>query len=207
MLVVSEGGEVTGEARRGGLACQVSGLGCRYAGAGWWVVTDQESGWVWVAMVGGPELVPGRYKGRLVPKGLTPFEAIRRAGGVADYAVGLPEFRTLPAYGGEVAYFEARHWRGLPAHTVQAARDDWEAFGREEWARTGWTIEAEKRAGGEQAREIMEAVTLECGDSWGEIVKSWVRRGRTFPHPWGEGMRAWTRERLRRADPLGGFEV
>jgi hypothetical protein len=208
VLVVVASGERWGETKRGGLPCRLSKLVVRHLGAGWWMVeSPEEVGRVWVVDGGRVELVPGRYTGKHVPKGSTPRQVVAgcQRGGKRS-GVDLPEFRAVPSPVG-IAYFQAEHWRGgnIPA-TVKAAREDWEKRGRREWERLGWSIQREKgKTDTGEAYEIAGVVEMECGESWGEVAKSWVRRGRVFPHPWGAALEAWVGERKRRE--VGGFEV
>jgi hypothetical protein len=147
----------------------------------------------------------GRYLAKYVPKNKTPHLA---AWECMERVVRLPGARLLFGFmenGYGKAYYPAEFHGGTPLETMKRLRAEWERRGRKEWERTGWPIEKEKAAKCGHL-EIANRLELELGSEWGEVFRGWIARGRSFPHPWGVGMRAWARER-RRAEALEGFEV
>lgn len=209
---VCASGRMAGEIRRNGLPCLWSDPAPVYQGGGWWLFTHPD-GKRWIVDSGSDSIQPGEYVGKYVPKGRTPYEAIRLASvsKKGTSRIEIPDFRRLETLRGP-AYVPGHVWDQDPLRVQAVVARHWEHFGRREWERAGWPMAREKtHRSMTEAMEVAGVVAVECGETWGEIAKAWVRRGRILPHIWGEGRRAWIAERLRRereaADPLAGFEV
>lgn len=172
-------------------------------GGGCWLFQDGRTGRQWVLPVDLEKASPGRYLAGYVAKGKTPYQvaqAMLESGARVKGKAGPLFGRMENGYG--VAYYPAECHCASPFDTHKAIAHWWEKEGRRFWERAGWPMAKEKQMkdGMRAQMDIAERLALSLGSQWGEILRSWVLRGRKSPHPWGDGARAWIRERRRQEE-------
>lgn len=183
-------------------------------GAGNWMFQELTSGKQWVLPMEIGSAPDGSYVARYVPKGKTPFQVAKESQVRAARVPGkAPLFGCMSNGYGQKAFYPAEFHGPDPLQVMRRLQDEWNRRGKKTWEILGWPIEKEKATqdGRTKQIELVNRIELELGPVWGEVLRSWVARGRVFPHPWGDGARAWIRARRKqeaeRLDPLEGFEV